>query len=918
MPLLRILHIEDNLQDAEQVQAALEKAGYVCEITRISTLPGLQDALANDFDVILSGYSVSQDDLNLNGPAALALCQELQGQTPFLFVSDERDDERSDERSDQTLIEAIRAGACDFISKQRLVRLAPAIERARRRAQEVANLRQSQERQAQDRQTTLAEGLHAILLAADELVACPDLDTMYRRAVELAREKLNIERIGLYLCDVSGEIVHGTYGTDLQGHTTDETCMVSPIAEWWAQCLKPQGANVKRWVVKNDEPHAHFAEGAWLWQGSGWLAVTPLVASQEIIGVIFNDAAISGAPLDEIQQELLAVYGSFLANLIIARRTAGELRSVTARARCILFDALLEERANGHIKWHMRFTDENAAQRVLPLDVPTGSNYFKTLIFSRHPEDQQHMIETVPERAAIEAGLSSYQQEYRCIDKFGEWHWLFEEVTLERLASLPDGRRRFHATGVCTDITARRRAEEQLRRNAFYDPLTGLANRSLFLDRLNRAFQRAKRHDHLFAVLFLDLDKFKTVNDTLGHENGDEFLIAVARRLESCLRPGDTAARFGGDEFAILLDGLGDVSDAIRVAERTQQELALPFELTRHQRGEDQQNVMSQHEVHTTASIGIALSRVLGNESSAYQHPEELLRDADTAMYRAKALGRNRHEVFDINMHARAIAELRTENELRRALGNDEFVLHYQPVCGSAGEVIGFEALLRWKHPLRGLLSPDEFMEIAEGHGWLISIGEWTLREACRQLCEWREQKANLGLFVSVNLSARQFAQSDLPIVVRIILEETGLPPSCLQLEVAEKVLMLNPASSETLRRLKETGVRLALDDFGTGFSSLLWLQLFGLDELKIDRSLVSNSSLDGAMQGLTNAHLVSTMVALARSLGANAIAEGVENQTQWDEVRALGCDGAQGYYFKKPLPPDEVMALLETQSVQN
>lgn len=898
MSVLRVLHIEDDLQDAERVQAALEKAGYACVVTRISTEPALQNVLENEFDVILSGYDASQDDQNLNGLAALALCREKQAQTPFLFVSNAH--------SDEILIEAIRAGAYDFISKRRLVRLAPAIERARREAQEISDLQQAQERQAM-----LAEGLRAILLAADELLACPDLVAMQRRAVELAREKLGIERCALFLRDVTGEAVQGTYGTDFQGQTSDETNIVYPLAGWWAPCFEPHQPNSPRWVVEQDEDYSHYLKGKSQLKGRGWVAATPLVTSQGVIGVLFNDTAISGSPLDETQQELLAVYSSFLANLITARRATNELQSVTARARCILFDALIEEQKSGYLKWQIRFTDETAAQRVLPLDVPPQSDFFKAMVASRHPEDQQRITEVVPERVAIEAGLSSYHQEYRCIDKFGNWHWLFEEVTLEPLLPLPDGRRRFHATGVCTDITARRRAEEQLRRNAFYDPLTGLANRSLFMDRLNRSFQRAKRHDHLFAVLFLDLDKFKSVNDMLGHESGDEFLIGVAHRLEACLRPGDTAARFGGDEFAILLDGLGDVNDAIRVAERTQEELALPFQLTRNQRGEKQETVTSRHDVLTTASIGIALSRVPGDENSAYQHPEELLRDADTAMYRAKALGRNRHEVFDINMHARAIAELRTENELRRALGRDEFVLHYQPVCQSGGEIVGFEALLRWNHPLRGLLSPDEFMEIAEGHGWLVSIGEWTLREACRQLCEWRQQKSN-ELFVSVNLSARQFAQLDLPLVVRRILEDTGLPPGCLQLEIAEKVLMHNPASSETLRRLKETGVRLALDDFGTGFSSLLWLQLFGLDELKIDRSLVSDSSLNGLM----NSELVSTMVALARSLGAHAIAEGVENQAQWDEVRALGCDGAQGYYFKKPMPPGEVVAHLEVTTI--
>ena len=910
MPSLRVLHIEDNSQDALQVQAALKKAGYTCEITRVSTASALQEALKEEFDTILSGFEASQDDPEINGLAALALCREKQPQTPFLFVSNACGDE--------ILIEAIRAGAYDFISKRRLVRLVPAIERARREAQEISELQK-----AQQRQSILAEGLRAILLAADELVACPDLDTMQRRAVELAREKLGIERIGLFLLDATGDFVQGTYGTGMAGQTTVESQERCSIRSWWAACfeqvLQEKQTLSQRWFVKEEEPLFAYADGKSITVGQGWLAATPLVENSEIIGVLFNDTAITGAPLDETQQDLLAVYASFLANLIAARRTADELHSVAARARCILFNAIVEEQTNGYMKWDMRYTDENAAQRVLPLDIPPTSNYFRTLIASRHPEDQQRMLETVPERAAIEAGLSSYHQEYRCIDKFGQWHWLFEEVTLEPLLPLPDGRRRFHATGVCTDITARRRAEEQLRRNAFYDPLTGLANRSLFLDRLNRAFQRAKRNEHLFAVLFLDLDKFKSVNDTLGHESGDEFLIAVAHRLESCLRPGDTAARFGGDEFAILLDGLGDINDAIRVAERTQQELALPFQLTRQQRDENQDTVISRHEVLTTVSIGIALSQVPGDENSAYQYPEELLRDADTAMYRAKALGRNRHEVFDINMHARAIAELRTENELRRALGRNEFVLHYQPVCGSQSEIIGFEALLRWNHPVRGLLSPDQFMEVAEGHGWLVSIGEWTLREACRQLYQWREQKANSHLFVSVNLSARQFAQSDLPIVVRCILEETGLPPSCLQLEIAEKVLMLNSNSRETLRRLKETGVRLALDDFGTGFSSLLWLQLFGLDELKIDRSLVSDSSLsgvqNGGVHGVNNADLVGTMVALARSLGANAIAEGVENQTQWDELRALGCDGAQGYYFKKPLPPHEIAALLQTRT---
>lgn len=901
MPTLRILHIEDDPQDIERICDALSKADYICDSVIVTTLDELQKALTSPFDIVLSGYSVSQNDSQLDGLKALALVRAMQPNIPFLFVSNVRGDE--------TLIEAIRAGAYDFISKRRLVRLGPAIERARREAQEVAALQN-----AQQVQKLLADGLSAVLAAADELVTLPDIDTMLRRAVELAREKLGVERCGLFLLDASGEWVQGTYGTDLRGQTSDETSVFQPAIGWWVHALEPNHLKNHRWSVSDNQPRSDYKSGQETFISPGWIAATPLVAASQRIGVFFNDAAISGAPLDDTKQELLAVYCSFLANLIFARRTAVELQSVLARARCILFDAIIEEQTDGQLNWLIRFADDTAAQRILPLDVPPGSDYFEAWVNSRHPEDRQRMLDSVPERAAIDAGLNSYHQEFRCQDKFGHWHWLFEEVTLEPLKALGDGRRRFHATSVCTDITARRRAEEQLRRNAFYDPLTGLANRSLFLDRLNRSFQRAKRHDHLFAVLFLDLDKFKSINDNLGHETGDDFLVAVAHRLEACLRPGDTAARFGGDEFAILLDGLGDVNDAIRVADRTQQELGLPFQLTRRQRGENSASVTSTHEVLTTASIGIALSRVPGDGASVYQHPEELLRDADTAMYRAKSLGRNRHEVFDIDMHARAIAELRTENDLRRALSRDEFVLHYQPLCKAGGRTVGFEALLRWNHPTRGLLSPDEFMSVAEGHGWLVSIGEWTLREACRQLCLWRAQEADSELFVSVNLSARQFAQADLPIVIRHILQETGLPPSCLQLEIAEKVLMHNVASSENLRRLKEIGVRLALDDFGTGFSSLLCLQVFELDELKIDRSLVSSSAFDG----VTNANLVGTMVALARALGANPVAEGVENEAQWQELQALGCNGAQGYFFKKPLPADEAGTFLQKNELMD
>ena len=432
------------------------------------------------------------------------------------------------------------------------------------------------------------------------------------------------------------------------------------------------------------------------------------------------------------------------------------------------------------------------------------------------------------------------------------------------------------------DVTERKRAEEQLLHAAYHDSLTGLANRTLFTDHLRLAMERARRHDnHLFGVLFMDLDRFKNVNDSLGHAHGDQLLLAVSERLQRCVRPEDTVARFGGDEFAILLNSIENSIDVIRTAERIQQEICQPFTL-------------GHHEIFTTASVGITLS------SLGYAEADELLRDADTAMYRAKAIGTGRYEVFDKVMHARAVTALKLENDLRRAVENEEFRILYQPIVNTeSGAVAGFEALIRWEHPERGLMTPAEFIAAAEETDLIIAMGEWVLTKACHQAQQWqREFPRDEQLFISVNLSGKQFTQRDLVEVVERILQESGLPPRCLKLEITETILMENAeAAISMLKRMRTLGVQLGIDDFGTGYSSLSYLHRLPVNILKVDRSFVGR--MDEAAE---YREIVRTIVSLAHTLGLDVVAEGVETAEQWSQLRVLNCEYSQGYFFAKPL----------------
>ena len=491
-----------------------------------------------------------------------------------------------------------------------------------------------------------------------------------------------------------------------------------------------------------------------------------------------------------------------------------------------------------------------------------------------HPEDLKQLQQNLA--AAINGSSQRLECEYRMKHSNGRNVWVLARGLVVRDRNGKAER----MVGYQTDISTRKMEEERLNHDALHDSLTGLPNRVLFMDRLAARLKRSRRHNgELFGVLYLDLDRFKVVNDSLGHSAGDQLLITIARRIQLCLRPEDTVARLSGDEFAVLLHDIQNINDAERVSDRILSSLVTTTQLGSVERS-------------PTASIGI----VMWNKT--YENPEDMLRDADLAMYRAKTLGRNQHQTFNTTMLSGAVALLQMESDLKHAVVHKEWQILYQPIISiGTGKTIGLEALLRWQHPQRGTIMPLDFLSTAEDTGYIIPIGEHVVREACRNVKAWREA-GQAGLWVAVNMSARQFHDPNMVSMIEEILSDTGLEGDGLRLEVTESIAMFDfEFTVQVLKELKKMGVYTLLDDFGTGYSSLSYLKRFPLKVLKIDQSFIQDIQNNKNNEAITQA-----IIGMARSLNLEVVAEGVEKIEQLDFLHSMLCDNAQGYYISHPL----------------
>ncbi|HEY9626047.1 MAG TPA: EAL domain-containing protein [Coleofasciculaceae cyanobacterium] len=501
-----------------------------------------------------------------------------------------------------------------------------------------------------------------------------------------------------------------------------------------------------------------------------------------------------------------------------------------------------------------------------------------------HPDDLEHI--RLQAHQPILRG-ESISTTYRFRKKSGEYIWL-ETLAKPLLNTLGQVIRMQTAS---RDVTERVTVQAQLTHDALHDTLTDLPNRVLFMKQVELALKQAtQRADYLFTVLFIDLDRFKLVNDSLGHLIGDQLLVAIARILESCLRPNDIVARLGGDEFTILLDNTPDLTTVIKIVDRIQHRLNVPL-------------LLEGHTVFTTASIGI----VFGLQ--CYEQAVDLLRDADTAMYRAKEGGRNRYEIFNHAMHVQAMERLHLENALRQALDRQEFILHYQPIFElKSRTLVGFEALVRWQHPEQGLVYPNAFISVAEDSGLISRLGQYVLHQACQQLSQWQAQYPNTHhLAVSVNISSQQFRQPHFIQQLDEVLEATHLNGACLKLEITESMLIEDlDTVSQLLACIKQRHIQLSIDDFGTGYSSLSYLHRLPINTLKIDRSFVAQMNAD-----LDSQEIVRAIVSLAHTLGMDVIAEGVETLEQLEQLHRLDCEFGQGYFFSQPIDAMRVQDFL-------
>lgn len=606
-----------------------------------------------------------------------------------------------------------------------------------------------------------------------------------------------------------------------------------------------------------------------------WLGV-PLKTPDGIIGVLVVQDYENSDTYSYRDVELLTSVAEQIA-LAIERKKREEALKVSQER----FELVARATSDAVWDWDLTTNDiwwNQGFQKLFgykPEEVGIGLDSWVSRI---HPEDADRVVQDIHRH--IDDGKSNWQDEYRFRRADDTYAFVIDRGYIVRGA---DGKPE-RMLGSMMDVTERKSLEQQLTHQALHDPLTKIANRALFKNRVDHALSKLARTNSSLAVLFLDLDNFKAINDSLGHAAGDKLLVLVAERLQDCLRSADTAARLGGDEFAVLVEQMLRPDESVMIAERILAVFRQPF-------------TIDGKEIHVGTSIGIA-----GSSTDTLQS-EELLRNADLAMYLAKSQGKGKFVVFEQKMHAALMERIELEEDLRRGIEEKEFVIHYQPILDlESQEMLGMEALVRWMHPRLGMLSPIKFIPLAEETNLIVPLGDWILREACRQVQEWRDENG-IDVSVTVNISIRQFQQAELVDMVSRSLSESSLPPKSLILEITESFMMTDTESTILkLHELKKIGVRLAIDDFGTGYSSLSYLQRFPIDILKIDKSFI-----DKLGQGSEGNAVARAIIMMGDSLNLKTIAEGIENKVQIDQLQILGCEAGQGFHFAKPLTPGDM-----------